>query len=101
MQELRRSTPEELMEITKLSAAKLETLYAKRQAVSSQVCSALIQAGYGMERGSDTRARAETTGDALAVKYVETSDATYEVVREIEARKTYQGNLRPIKRATF
>lgn len=86
------------VDINKLSAAKLEALYAKRQAACSVNCSALINAGRGMERGNEIYAKGKANADALSIEYVTLTDATQQVIFEMEARKRYHGTLKPIKR---
>ena len=82
-----------MTDLTKLSAAKIEALYAKRQAACSANRTALINAGRGMERGSEIR----TKSDPLSLEYVVLSDAVQLVIAEMEARKRYHGGLKPIK----
>lgn len=86
------------MDITKLSAAKIEALYEKRQKACSINCTALINAGRGMERGSEIYAKGIAGADPLSIEYVKLSDAFQEVVREMDARKRWHGSLKPIKR---
>ena len=89
-----------MTDLTKLSAAKIEALAAKRYAARSAACRALINAGFGEERHSETRKRAAETHDPLAVRSVEASGACDEVWAEMDARKRYHGSLKPIKRNT-
>jgi hypothetical protein len=84
--------------IAKLSARKLEELYAKRQAACSVNCTALISAGRGMERGNEIYAKGAEGADSLSIEYVKTSDAVRLVIDEMEARKRWHGTLSPIKR---
>jgi len=86
------------MNISKLSAAKIEVLYEKRQKACSVNCTALINAGRGMERGSEIYAKGKAGVDTLSIEYVKLSAAFQEVVQEMEARKRWHGNLKPIKR---
>lgn len=87
------------MNLSKLSASKLQALTAKRGDALSALTSQLIQAGYGRERASETRSRAAETGDALALAYVRAMDEAQACYDEESARKRYQGNLNPIKRS--
>ena len=87
-----------MTDLTKLSAAKIEALYAKRQAACSVNCTALINAGRGMERGNEITAKGVAGADTLSVEYVALSNAVQEVISEMEARKRYHGGLKPIKR---
>lgn len=89
-----------LAKLETMTAGELKKLYDRLSADSSDVCTALINSGYGLERGSETRARAENTGDALARLYVKVNDALAAVVAEERARLRYQGNTHPIKRAS-
>jgi hypothetical protein len=86
------------MDITKLSAAKLQALYDRRQAVSSVNCTALINAGRGMERGGEIYAKGVARADPLSIEYVECTDAVQEAIAEMDARRRWHGTLRPIKR---
>jgi hypothetical protein len=89
-----------MVDVTKLSAAKLQALYDKRQAACSANCTALINAGRGMERGGEIYAKGKAGADPLSIEYVETTDAVREVIDEQEARKRWHGSLKPIRRAT-
>ena len=86
------------MDITKLSANKLQALYNKRQSSCSANCTALINAGRGMERGNEIYAKGKDGADTLSIEYVKLSDEIQEVIAEMEARKRYHGGLKPIKR---
>lgn len=88
-----------MVDVTKLSAAKIEALYARRQAACSINNRALIDAGRGMERGNDIYAKGAAGADPLSVEYKRATDAVQEVIAEMEARKRYHGGLKPIKRA--
>lgn len=87
------------LDLTKLSARKIEALYTKRQAACSVNCTALINAGRGMERGGEIYAKGKTGADPLSIEYVRLTDDVRAVIDEIESRKRYGGDLRPIKRA--
>lgn len=87
-----------MVDVTKLSERKLRELYEKLSAESSAICTRLIAAGFGLERGSETRRRALETGDTLAVEYVDINDRLYAAAEEQAARRRYHGSLKPIKR---
>lgn len=87
-----------MVDLTKLSALKLQDLYDKRQAKSSVNRKALINAGRGMERGNEIYAKGIAKADALSIEYVAITDALREVISEMESRKYYHGSLNPIKR---
>lgn len=87
-----------MVDVTKLSEAALMARIAKAGAVTSRLCDALISAGYGHERASDTRLRAVATGDKLACDWVKARDAEQILWDEESARLRYQGNRKPIKR---
>ena len=88
-----------MTDLSKLSAAKIEALYVKRQAACSVNCTALINAGRGMERGNEIYAKGKAGADTLSVEYVSLTDAVHLVIMEMEARRRYHGSLKPIKRA--
>ena len=83
---------------TKLSEAPLRAAYEKALVKTSAINSKLTAAGYGNERGSETRARARSTNDPLAVSYVNEMDTFQNIVDEMESRKRWHGSLKPIKR---
>lgn len=87
-----------MTDLATLSSRKLEALYAKLQAKCSLNCTALINAGRGMERGNEIYAKGAAGIDQLSIEYVKHSDAVQIVIAEMEARKRYHGTLRPIKR---
>ena len=90
-----------MFDLAKISASKLEALYAKRQAACSVNCTALINAGRGMERGSAIYAKGVAGADPLSVEYVTLTDAVRVVIDEMESRKRWHGSLKPIKRSKF
>ena len=85
-------------DLSKLSERKIEELYTKRQAACSRNCTALINAGRGMERGNEIYAKGKAGADPLSIEYVELTDAVQAVILEMEMRKRYHGSLRPIRR---
>lgn len=82
-----------MLDLTKLSAAKIEALYVKRSEASSVNCRKFIDAGRGMERPTQIR----TQTDELSLEYVALNEALQVVVAEMDARKRYHGSLKPIK----
>lgn len=88
-----------MVDVTTLSAAKIEALYARRQEACSINCRALINAGRGMERGNEIYAKGAAGADPLSVEYVRLTDEVQEVIAEMEARKRWHGGLKPIKRS--
>lgn len=89
-----------MADVTKLSARKLEEIYAKRQAACSLNCTALVNAGRGMERGNEIYAKGLAKADALSIEYVTLTDAVRVVINEMDARKRWGGDLKPIRRAS-
>lgn len=85
-----------MADLSKLSARKLEELYAKRQAACSLNCTALINAGRGMERGNEIYAKGVANADQLSIEYLTLTDAVRIVIDEMEARKRYSGSLKPM-----
>ena len=77
-----------------MTAAEIKRAYDKASAVTSQICTALIEAGRGMERGSETRAKS----DSLSLDYIRENDRFCAIVNEIEARKRYHGGTQRIIR---
>ena len=87
-----------MADLAKLSARQLEALYAKRQAACSANCTALINAGRGMEKGNEIYAKGKACVDILSVEYVACTDAVQLVIAEMESRKRWHGSLKPIRR---
>jgi len=88
-----------MQDLSKLSARQIEGMYEKRQAACSANCTALINAGRGMERGNEIYAKGKANADRLSIEYMVLTDRVQEVIREMEARKRYHGSLKPIKRS--
>ncbi len=84
-----------MVDISRLSAAKLEALYDKRSELNSAACKACIAAGLGMVRHNDLAA----TGHEAAIHYLVTFNSLHEVVSEMGDRKRWHGSLKPIKRS--
>ena len=57
----------------------------------------LIAAGYGNEKSSETRKRAEDTHDPLARRFSHSADMLSLILEERDARLRYHGTLKPIK----
>lgn len=87
-----------MTDLTKLSANKLNALISKRHDATMIIIIRLIEAGYGNEKGQDTRKRAAETGDPLALAYIKANDLEYNARAEMSARLRYQGNPNPIRR---
>ena len=87
-----------MVDLAKLSARQIEALYAKRQAACSANCTALINAGRGMEKGNEIYAKGKACEDILSVEYVACTDAVQLVIVEMESRKRWHGSLKPIRR---
>lgn len=86
-----------MADLSKLSEAKLQALYAKRNAAHSANIKALIAVGRGMERPNEISLKT----DPLSLEYVRLNTAFYEVVAEMDARKRWHGSLKPIMRAAL
>ncbi len=80
--------------IDKLSARELQALNDKRYKLVTSNNRALIDAGFGEVKGNDIRAM----DHPLAEEYRRVNEAWQEVISEMEARKRYHGELKPIKR---
>ena len=90
-----------MLDLAKISASKLEAIYAERQAACSANCTALINAGRGLERGNEIYAKGVAGADPLSVEYATLTDAVRAVIDEMESRKRWHGSLKPIKRSKF
>jgi hypothetical protein len=77
-------------DLAKLSARQIEALYAKRQEACSVNCTALINAGRGMERGNEIYAKGIAGADPLSIEYVRATDAVQLVIAEMESRKRWR-----------
>jgi hypothetical protein len=78
-----------------LSETKLETLYKKHNEESSQLSSEMIAAGRGTEKPSETR----TKNDPLAQRVNAASDRHAKIVEEMQRRRRFHGQLKPIRPA--
>jgi hypothetical protein len=85
------------MDLERMSGPKLMALHERRGAVVSDLTRELIAAGFGQERGSETRERAKA-GDPLAQRWVEAQDSVQAIYDELDARRRYHGSNKPIKR---
>jgi hypothetical protein len=88
-----------MTDLTKLSAAKLHAVIAKREAVHSALLDETIAAGYGETRHNDLVRMAREDGVPLLVEYVAASDSLSEARWELDARQRYHGGDKPIRRA--
>jgi len=86
-------------DLSSLSATKLRALGDKRQDVVQRLTDQLIDEGYGRERFSETKARADK-GDPLAKEFVEAMRRAGDVSDELRRRKEYHGSDKPIKKPT-
>lgn len=77
-----------------MTGAEIAKAYAKASEVTRRICTALIEAGRGMERGSETRAKS----DPLSLDYIRENDRFTDIVFEMEARKRYHGGTQRIIR---
>ena len=80
-----------------MTGAEIAKAAAKAYA---RVCAnnrAPIDAGRGMERGSEIRAKS----DPLALEYIHVNDACNAINDEIAARKRYHGGTQRISRRAF
>ena len=77
-----------------MTGAEIAKAYAKAGEATSKICTALIEAGRGMERGSETR----TKSDPLSLDYIREYDKFSAIVNEMEARKRYHGGTQRIIR---
>ena len=80
-----------------MTGAEIAKAYAKASEATSKICTALIAAGRGMERGSETRSKS----DPLSLDYIRENDRFSAIVSEIEARKRYHGGTQRIIRKEF
>lgn len=81
-----------------LPATKLHALIAKLDAAHSALLSETIAAGYGEVRHNEIVRLAREERYPLLVEYVEAYEALQAPRSELDARRRYQGNDRPIKR---
>lgn len=77
-----------------MTAAEIKKAYDKASDLCSINNRALINAGRGMERGSETRAKS----DPLALEYVRLNDAFAAIVQEMDLRKRWHGGTQRIIR---
>lgn len=81
-------------DITRVSAAKLKTLIDREEVYERELSRKLIEAGYGNERTSETRKRAEA-GDPLAREWARASDRLQMLRDEQSARRRWHGSDKP------
>ena len=77
-----------------MTGAEIAKAYAKASEATSKICTALIEANRGMERGSETRAKS----DPLSLDYIRENDRFTAIIHEMDARKRYHGGTQRIIR---
>lgn len=77
-----------------MTASEIAKAYDKARKTTSDICTKLINAGRGMERGNETRQKT----DPLSLEYIRENDRFNAIVNEIEARKRYHGGTQRIRR---
>lgn len=82
------------MNLPTLSAAQLTRAIAKHDVISSEICSEFIAAGRGRELPSETR----KLSDPLALKWRANTETLSNLHAEREARMTWHGSIKPIRR---
>ena len=83
-------------DLSAMPASNLRALRDKIETVNDEICTALIEQGYGHERPSECRKRAAETQDPLAVLCVAAWDARAFVRQEFDRRKQWHGGEHPI-----
>lgn len=86
-----------MTDLSKLSARQLHALINKRDAAHRESLREAIAAGYGMYTGAQMRQLA-AEGDALATRNVASAAAWFEAKSELDARRRWHGDDRPIRR---
>lgn len=86
------------MDLSKLSAPKLQAEHDRRYEAHTEAINTLIALGYGHERYSETETRAKA-GEASAQAYMAVWLRYAEVRDEMQRRMEWHGSLKPIKRA--
>lgn len=87
------------MDISKLSANRLNAEATKRGDKQGAIGKAMIAAGRGLETFRETRAKADSDpSDKLAIAYCAAFDIAHEAYTELAARRRYHGTDKPIKR---
>lgn len=84
-------------DISTMPASKLRALRDRIAVVNDETCDALIAQGYGHERPSECRIRAQETQDTLALLCVAAWEALSFVNQEFHRRKQWHGGDHPIK----
>lgn len=94
-----------VIDLSKMSAKKLHTLIAKREAERGAALDATIAAGMGMMRHNEIELLAKLScpeyETEIARRYLATRAAWLEAVEELDARKRYHGGDKPIKRQSW
>lgn len=87
-----------MVDLSALSAAKLNALIAKRESTHSAILNETIAAGYGQVRHNDIVRLARDEKTPLLVDYVAASDSLNEARQELSYRMRYHGSDKPIRR---
>ena len=82
-----------MKDVTKLTRSQLLAEIVKARMISSELCSALIEAG----RGGETFLAVVCRNDPLSVKYVQARTWESELSWEKEARLKAHGKLSPLR----
>ena len=77
-----------------MPAGQLAKAYDKAFAEVSAINRALIDAGRGSERGSETQEKS----DPLSLRYIAANDRFSAIVEEQRARRSWHGGTGPIRR---
>jgi len=85
------------VDLTRLSARKLHDVIAKRDAAHSATLAETISAGYGNLTGAQVRERAKA-GDYVCLRHVTALDAWLEATQELDARRRWHGEDKPIRK---
>jgi hypothetical protein len=85
------------VDLTRLSARKLHAEIEKRDARHSETLKEVIAAGYGNLTGREVRDRAKAL-DYVCARHVAALDAFLEATQELDARRRWHGEDKPIRR---
>jgi hypothetical protein len=81
------------IDIKKLSSRELHLVYYKAKIRFADAHTAILQAGRGNERPSETKAKS----DPLSVEYTKAEKEVLAIIDERDRRMNCHGNFRPIK----
>lgn len=90
-----------MVDLTKLSAAKLHAEIDKRDALHSALLNETIAAGYGNYTGRQIRELVAAEPWPLLVEHLAAGDALAEAREELSARRRYHGGDAPIRRPAY